>query len=64
MSSHVAGEYTYKLPNQARLRMTCTLSSQGGVVASIGSDHKLNEHTRIGMTMECGLPSGVIVKFR
>ncbi|RCI06439.1 hypothetical protein CU098_002663, partial [Rhizopus stolonifer] len=64
MSSHLAGEYAYKLPNQARLRLSCTLSSQGGIMASIGSDHKLSQHTRAGMSMECGLPSGVIIKFR
>lgn len=63
MSSHIAGEYTYKLPNQARLSLTCSLSD-GGINASIGSDHKVAEHTRIGMTMECGLPLGVIVKFK
>lgn len=44
--------------------MSCSLSSEGGINASIGSDHKIAEHTRIGMTMECGLPLGVIVKFR
>lgn len=63
-SSHIAGEYSYKLANQGKLRVSCSLSSEGGVVASIGSDHKMTEHTRIGMTMECGLPLGVIVKFR
>ena len=64
MSSHIAGEYKYKLANQARLSTSLSLSSNGGVVGSIGSDHKVTEHTRIGMTMECGLPLGVIVKFR
>lgn len=64
MSSHIAGEYTYKLPNQARLRMSCTLSAEGGIVVSVGSSHKMTEHVRIGMSMECGLPLGVIVKFR
>ncbi|KAI8390212.1 hypothetical protein BD560DRAFT_380258 [Blakeslea trispora] len=64
MASHIAGEYSYKLPNQARLRLSCSLSSQGGITTSIGSDHKLSQHTRVGMSMECGLPSGVIVKFR
>ncbi|KAI8646159.1 hypothetical protein BD408DRAFT_337490 [Parasitella parasitica] len=64
MSSHIAGEHTFKLPNQARLRTSCTLSSEGGVVVSIGSDHKMTEHVRVGMSMECGLPLGVIVKFR
>lgn len=64
MSSHIAGEYSYKLANQVRLSMTCSLSSEGGINVSIGSDHKVAEHTRIGMTMECGLPLGVIVKFR
>ncbi|KAI9473679.1 MAG: hypothetical protein EXX96DRAFT_578912 [Benjaminiella poitrasii] len=62
MSSHIAGEYTYKLPHQARLRLSCTLSSQGGIMASIGSDHKVSQHIRAGMSMECG--SGIIVKFR
>lgn len=64
MSSHIAAEYSYKLANQARLRLSSSLSSEGGINASIGSDHKITEHTRIGMTMECGLPLGVIVKFR
>ncbi|GAA5803597.1 hypothetical protein EDC94DRAFT_610938 [Helicostylum pulchrum] len=64
ISSHIAAEYSYKLANQARLRLSTSLSSEGGINASIGSDHKITEHTRIGMTMECGLPLGVIVKFR
>lgn len=64
MSSHLAGEYTYKLARQSRLRMSCSLSSEGGVVVSLGSDHKLSKYIHAGMALECGLPTGVIVKFK
>ncbi|KAI8974740.1 hypothetical protein BDB01DRAFT_853779 [Pilobolus umbonatus] len=64
VSSHLAGEYTYKLPNQANLSTSCSLSSAGGIVVSVGSQHKIAEHTRLGMSMECGVPLGVVVKFR
>lgn len=33
-------------------------------MASIGSDHRLTKHSRFGMAMECGVPSGVVVKFK
>ncbi|KAI7847477.1 hypothetical protein BDC45DRAFT_451794 [Circinella umbellata] len=64
ISSHIAVEYTHKLPRNAQLRLSGVVSSTGGLSASIGSDHKVSEHTRIGMSLECGVPSGVMVKFR
>ncbi|KAJ8651470.1 hypothetical protein O0I10_012969 [Lichtheimia ornata] len=64
LSSHIACEYTRKLPNQVQLRLSGALSTAGGITASIGSDHKVSKHTRFGMSLECGLPSGVQVKFR
>ncbi|KAI9261706.1 hypothetical protein BY458DRAFT_251653 [Sporodiniella umbellata] len=64
MDSHIAGDYKYKLPNQARLNVSCLVSTQGGLAASIGSEHKLTTHARVGLTLECGLAAGVIVKFR
>ncbi|PHZ09606.1 DnaJ-domain-containing protein [Rhizopus microsporus ATCC 52813] len=64
MASHIAGEYSYKLPHQGKLQVSCTLSTQGGISASVGSDHKVTKHARIGFTLECGLALGVIVKFR
>lgn len=64
MASHIAGEYSYKLPHQARLRISCSLSSQGGITTTIGSDHKISQYIRAGMSLECGLATGVVVKFR
>ncbi|KAI8393501.1 uncharacterized protein BYT42DRAFT_619449 [Radiomyces spectabilis] len=64
ISSHIAADYTHKMMNQMQLRVSGSLSTVGGIVASLGSDHKLSEHTRFGMSMECGLASGVVVKFR
>ncbi|KAG0744655.1 hypothetical protein G6F57_009539 [Rhizopus arrhizus] len=64
MDSHIAGEYRYKLPHQGSLQLTCLLSTQGGVAVTVGSDHKLTTHSRIGLTLECGLAAGVIVKFK
>ncbi|KAI8139496.1 hypothetical protein BJV82DRAFT_693841 [Fennellomyces sp. T-0311] len=64
IASHIAVEYTRKLPHQAQLRLSGVISTAGGLTASVGSDHKVSEHTRIGMSLECGIPSGVLVKFR
>lgn len=64
MDSHIAADYKYKLPHQGRVNVSCLVSTQGGLAASIGSDHKLTTHSRVGLTLECGLAAGVIVKFR
>ncbi|KAI9268335.1 hypothetical protein BDA99DRAFT_435537 [Phascolomyces articulosus] len=64
IASHIAVEYTRKLPHNAQLRLSGLVSTTGGLSASVGSDHKVSEHTRIGMSLECGVPSGVLVKFR
>ncbi|KAI9496675.1 hypothetical protein BDB00DRAFT_808296 [Zychaea mexicana] len=64
IASHIAVEYTRKLPHNAQLRLSGVISTAGGLSASVGSDHKVSEHTRIGMSLECGIPSGVLVKFR
>ncbi|KAI8890072.1 DnaJ-domain-containing protein [Backusella circina FSU 941] len=63
-ASHLAGEYGYKLPNQARLRISGTLSSGGGIMGSVGSEHKISQYIRVGMSLECGVPMGIVVKFR
>ncbi|KAL0093828.1 hypothetical protein F4703DRAFT_1831829 [Phycomyces blakesleeanus] len=63
-ASHLAGDYTHKLPNHMVLRLSSSLSSSAGIAVSIGSDHKVSEHIRFGMVLECGLASGVMIKFR
>ncbi|KAG0168455.1 hypothetical protein DFQ28_011747 [Apophysomyces sp. BC1034] len=64
IASHIATEYSRKLTNQVRIRISGAISTMGGVSASIGSEHKLSEHIRFGMSLDCGVPSGVIVQFR
>lgn len=64
IASHIAVEYTRKMPRQIQLRLSGVISTAGGVTASVGGDQKVTEHTRVGMSLECGVPSGVHVKFR
>ncbi|KAI7865902.1 hypothetical protein BDF14DRAFT_1875404 [Spinellus fusiger] len=63
-ASHIAGEYSHKLPNRVRLQFSSSLSSATGISVSLGSGHKITEHVQCGMTLECGLYSGVMVKLR
>ncbi|KAI9313222.1 hypothetical protein BX666DRAFT_1864679 [Dichotomocladium elegans] len=64
VSSHLAIEYTRKMFERVQLRLSGVVSLTGGLTASVGSDHKITKHTRFGMSLECGVPSGVQVKFR
>ncbi|CAO3597571.1 unnamed protein product [Absidia cylindrospora] len=64
IASHLAADYTHKLDRQMRVRVAGSISTVGGLTASIGSDHKLSSNTRFGMSMECGVPSGVTVQFK
>ncbi|KAI8084642.1 uncharacterized protein BX664DRAFT_360483 [Halteromyces radiatus] len=64
IASHLAGDYTHKMDNQMRIRIAGSISTVGGVTASIGSDHKLPSNIRFGMSMECGVPTGVMMQFK
>ncbi|ORZ25560.1 hypothetical protein BCR42DRAFT_340731 [Absidia repens] len=64
IASHFAADYTHKLDRQMRVRVAGSISTVGGLTASIGSDHKLSSNTRFGMSMECGVPTGVTVQFK
>ncbi|ORX51344.1 DnaJ-domain-containing protein [Hesseltinella vesiculosa] len=64
VASHLAADYTHKVDRQTRVRVAGSLSTMGGVTASVGSDHKLSTFIRLGMSMECGVPTGVTVKFK
>lgn len=64
MASHLALDYTYRMVDSTRIRVGGSLSTVGGIMASIGSDHRLTKHARFGMAMECGVPSGVVAKFK
>ncbi|KAI8073127.1 hypothetical protein BC940DRAFT_324770 [Gongronella butleri] len=64
LASHVAGDYTHKVDKNLRVRVAGSVSTMGGVTASIGSDHKISSYIRVGMSMECGVPAGVTVKFK
>jgi DnaJ family protein C protein 11 len=33
-------------------------------MASVGSEHKISQYIRVGMSLECGVPMGIVVKFR
>ncbi|OZJ06975.1 hypothetical protein BZG36_00249 [Bifiguratus adelaidae] len=63
MQSYISIDYTYKFLDNTRIRAAVLLST-GGVTASLGSDHKLTEHSRFGVAMESGYPTGVTVKVR
>ncbi|KAI9284047.1 hypothetical protein BC943DRAFT_91242 [Umbelopsis sp. AD052] len=64
VASHLALDYTYRMVDSTRIRVGGSLSTVGGIMASIGSDHRLTKHSRFGMAMECGVPSGVVAKFK
>ncbi|CAO3623679.1 unnamed protein product [Cunninghamella blakesleeana] len=64
ITSHLAADYTHKLDRHVRLRVSGSVSTVGGVTASIGSEHKVSTHIKFGMAMECGSPAGVTVKFK
>ncbi|KAI8339624.1 hypothetical protein BC941DRAFT_420998 [Chlamydoabsidia padenii] len=64
VASHLAADYTHKLDRQMRLRVAGSFSTVGGLTASIGSDHKLSSNTRFAMSMECGVPTGVMMQFK
>ncbi|KAH8554416.1 hypothetical protein BGW37DRAFT_421450 [Umbelopsis sp. PMI_123] len=64
IASHLALDYTYRMVDTTRIRVGGSVSTVGGIMASIGSDHRLTKHSRFGMAMECGVPTGVVVKFK
>ncbi|KAI8344753.1 hypothetical protein BC941DRAFT_409532 [Chlamydoabsidia padenii] len=64
IASHLAADYTHKLDRQMRLRLGGSISTVGGLTASIGTDHKLSSNTNFGMSMECGVPTGVMLQFK
>ncbi|RUS29025.1 hypothetical protein BC938DRAFT_481156 [Jimgerdemannia flammicorona] len=63
IASHISAEYDYKLIDSTRIRVSGSVST-GGLSASLGSEHRITQYSWFGMTMECGVPSGVSLKFK
>ncbi|GAB5588185.1 hypothetical protein Unana1_03085 [Umbelopsis nana] len=47
VASHLAVDYTYRMVDSTRVRVGGSLSTIGGLMASIGSDHRLTKHSRV-----------------
>ncbi|RUS23257.1 hypothetical protein BC937DRAFT_89727 [Endogone sp. FLAS-F59071] len=64
LTSYISFEYNYRLIDSTRIRLASSISTAGGLSLSLGSEHRVTEHSRLGVAMECGVPSGVTLKFR
>ncbi|KAG0342182.1 hypothetical protein BG004_005719 [Podila humilis] len=59
MQSHLSVDRTWALDASTRVRVGGSMSTVGGINASIGGDRQVTDHTKVGLALEVGLSGGV-----
>jgi len=72
--THVQSSYTYIVPKRGllnsgvgsgtRLRASATVSTNAGLVGNVTAERKVAKHSRLGITVEAGYMSGILLKLR
>ncbi|CAG8737470.1 10509_t:CDS:2, partial [Ambispora leptoticha] len=64
IQSHISASFNRKVAEGYNIRGSASISTVSGLTASIGGDHNVSTNSRVAMSMEFGIPSGVTLKIR